>query len=189
VGLDERALAAAMNQLRLQTVDPKREGGLPRSFRVASPLSQSDPLAEYCLFLIVSHPDLRSHASGLSSDFFAGHSENRELFLAWRQSHDLESMRQGLDVALLEHLEAILAKPVPPLSGQELERALAECVHRLRERWLREMKTREKILLSELESEGSSTDLEEIQQSAVKLNTELGEVFLHAKQRKGQRPG
>jgi hypothetical protein len=70
-----------------------------------------------------------------------------------------------------------------------LEHALVECVRRLRERWLREMKTREKILLSETESEGSSADLEEIQQSAVKLNTELGEVFLHAKQRKGQRPG
>ncbi len=189
VGLDERSLASAIKQLRLQTVDSKRESSPTRPSRMVSSLSQSDPLAEYCLFLLTSHPELRSHASGLSADFFAGHSENRELFLAWQQSDDLESMRQGLDVALLEHLEAILAKPVPPLCGQELEHAVVECVRRLRERWLREMKTREKILLSESETEGSGADLEEIQQSAVKLNTELGEVFLYAKQKKGQRPG
>ncbi len=189
VGLDESSLASAIKQLRLQTVDSKRESSPTRPSRMVSSLSQSDPLAEYCLFLLTSHPELRGHASGLSADFFAGHSENRELFLAWQQSDDLESMRQGLDVALLEHLEAILAKPVPPLCGQELEHAVVECVRRLRERWLREMKTREKILLSESETEGSGADLEEIQQSAVKLNTELGEVFLYAKQKKGQRPG
>jgi DNA primase len=189
VGLDERSLASAIKQLRLQAVDSRRESGPARPSRMVSSLSQSDPLAEYCLFLLISHAELRNHASGLSADFFAGHSENRELFLAWQQSDDLESMRQGLDVALLEHLEAILAKPVPPLCGQELEHAVAECVRRLRERWLREMKTREKILLSESETEASTADLEEVQQSAVKLNTELGEVFLHAKQKKGQRPG
>jgi DNA primase len=189
VGLDERTLASAIKQLRLQPVDSRRESGLARPSRLVSSLSQSDPLAEYCLLLLICHPDLRSHAASLSADFFAGHSANRELFLAWQHSDDLESMRQGLDAALQERLDSILAKPVPPLCGQELEYALVECVHRLRERWLREMKTREKILLSETEAEASAADLEEIQQSAVRLNTELGEVFLYAKQKKGQRPG
>jgi len=189
VGLDERTLASAIRQLRLQPVDSKRESGLARPSRLVSSLAQSDPLAEYCLLLLICHPDLRSHASSLSADFFAGHSENRELFLAWQHSDDLESMRQGLDAALQERLDTILAKPVPPLCGKELEHALVECVHRLRERWLREMKTREKILLSETEAEASAAHLEEIQQSAVRLNTELGEVFLYAKQKKGQRPG
>lgn len=189
VGLDEKALSSAMKQLRLKPIDTRREGGPARPSRLVPSLSQRDPLAEYCLSLLIVHPHLRSLASGLSADFFTAHSENLELFLAWQQSHDLESIRQGLDVTLLEHLDAILAKPVPPLHGQELEDALLECVYRLRERWLRDMKTKEKILFSEAGTEGSTADLEEIQQSALRLNTELGEVFLHAKQRKGQRPG
>jgi DNA primase len=187
VGLDEKSLASAIKQLRLQPTGSRREGDIARSSRLVPSLSPCDPLAEYCLSLLICYPQLRSHALGLSADFFTTRSENREVFLAWQHSGDLESMRQVLDITLEEHLDAILAKPLPPLRAQEPEHALRECIDRLRERWLRDMKTKEKILISEAEIEGSTADLEEIQQSAIKLNTELGEVFLHAKQRKGQR--
>lgn len=189
MGLDEKDLSSAMKQLRLNQIDIRRESNRARPSRLIPSLSQRDPLAEYCLSLLTVHPHLRGLSTGLSADFFTAHSENLELFLAWQQSDDLESMRKGLDTTLREHLDAILARPVPPLHGPELEHALLECVYRLRERWLKDMKTKEKILLSEAETEGSTADLEEIQQSALRLNTELGEVFLHAKQRKGQRPG
>jgi DNA primase len=187
VALDEKSLASAIKQLRLQPTGPRRERHTTQPSGLVPSLSPYDPMAEYCLSLLICHPQLRSNALDLSADFFTTHSENRELFLAWQRSDDLEAMRQGLDLALEEHLDAILAKPLPPLSGQEPEHALRECVSRLRERWLRDMKTKEKILLSEAETEGSTADLEEIQQSAIKLNSQLGEVFLHAKQRKGQR--
>lgn len=187
VALDEKSLASAIKQLRLQPTSPRRERHTTQPSGLVPSLSPYDPLAEYCLSLLICHPQLRSNALDLSADFFTTHSENRELFLAWQRSDDLEAMRQGLDLALEEHLDAILAKSLPPLSGQEPEHALRECVYRLRERWLRDMKTKEKILLSEAETEGSTANLEEIQQSAIKLNSQLGEVFLHAKQRKGQR--
>lgn len=187
VALDEKSLASAIKQLRLQPTVARRERHTTQPSGLVPSLSPCDPLAEYCLSLLICHPQLRSYALDLSADFFTTHSENRELFLAWQQADDLESMREGLDLALEEHLDAILAKSLPPLSGQEPEHALRECAYRLRERWLRDMKTKEKILLSEAETDGSTANLEEIQQSAVKLNSQLGEVFLHAKQRKGQR--
>lgn len=187
VALDEKSLASAIKQLRLQPTSPRRERHTTQPSGLVPSLSPYDPLAEYCLSLLMCHPQLRSHALDLSADFFTTHSENRELFLAWQRADDLESMRQGLDLALEEHLDAILAKSFPPLSGTEPEHALQECAYRLRERWLRDMKVKEKILLSEGETDGSTANLEEIQQSAVKLNSQLGEVFLHAKQRKGQR--
>ena len=61
---------------------------------------------------------------------------------------------------------------------------MRECINRLRERWLKEMKAKEQILISELEAAGKPTDLHEIQKSAVKLNAELGEVFLHGKEKR-----
>jgi hypothetical protein len=57
----------------------------------------------------------------------------------------------------------------------------------LRERWLKDLKAKEQILISELEAAGKPadlTDLQEIQKSAVKLNAELGEVFLHGKEKR-----
>ena len=51
------------------------------------------------------------------------------------------------------------------------------------------MKAKEQILISELEAAGKATDLQEIQKSAVKLNAELGEVFLYGKERKKRASG
>ena len=92
-------------------------------------------------------------------------------------------MRQGLDATLEEHLDALLTKALPPLNEEEQEHALRECLYRLQERWLRDLKAKEEWLISDVQSEGSAAELEELQQSAVRLNTQLREVFL---QRKGK---
>jgi len=181
VTIDEQNLASALSRLK-RPAKLKGEGEIVQPSTLIPLLSSSDPLAEYCLSLLVHYPQLRSHATELSADLFP-HSEKREIFLAWHSATDLDSMRQGLDATLQEHLDALLTKALPPLNEEEQEHALRECLYRLQERWLRDLKAKEEWLLSDVQSEGSAAELEEIQQSAVRLNTQLREVFL---QRKGK---
>jgi len=176
VAIDEHNLASALSRLK-RPAKLKGEGEIVQPSTLIPLLSSNDPLAEYCLSLLVHYPQLRSHATELSADLFP-HSENREIFLAWRSATDLDSMRQGLDTTLQEHLDALLTRSLPPLSEEEQERALRECVYRLQERWLRDLKTKEEWLISDVQSEGSAAELEEIQQLALRLNAQLREVFL-----------
>jgi len=116
-------------------------------------------------------------------DFFLN-TEDREIFLAWQNTADVDSLRESLDISLLEHLNTITSMATPPLQGEAQERALRQCINRLRERWLRDLKAKEQVLISEIEAAGKPTDLQEIQKSAVKLNAELGEVFLHGREKR-----
>jgi hypothetical protein len=109
--------------------------------------------------------------------------------MAWQKTTDLDSLRQELDFSLQEHLNALMSKATPPLHVEVQERALRQCINRLRERWLKELKAREQILISELDGADKATDLQEIQKSAVRLNAELGEVFLYGKERKKRTSG
>jgi DNA primase len=182
VGVDERELASALRRLKGLARPKQRSEAVPPSMLISSLLLR-DPLAEYCLSLLVQCPALRSLSSGLSPDFFH-HSEARQLFLTWRNSADLDSMRSALDGFLREYLEALTEKPLPPMSEKEQEEALGDCICRLQERWLKDLKAKEEALILDLQAEGSTTELEELQQLGVKLNTQLCEVFLHGKERK-----
>lgn len=188
VAVDEQTLAAALGQFKQNKPGPRRETKPPPASKLFSHLSSGDPLAEYCLYLLFTYPDLRSHASDLRVDHFLN-TEDREILLAWQKTTDMDSLRQGLDFSLQEHLNALLSKATPPLHGEAQQRALRQCVNRLRERWLKELKAKEQILISELEAADKATDLQEIQKSAVKLNAELGEVFLYGKERKKRTSG
>jgi DNA primase len=185
VAIDEQNLASALSRLKRPArlkgeVDKTLRGETVHPSTLIPLLSSKDPLAEYCLSLLVHYPQLRSRATELSADFFP-HSENCQIFLAWRSATDLDSMRQELDATLEEHLDALLSKALPPLNEEEQEHALRECIYRLQERWLRDLKTKEEWLISDVQSEGNAAELEEIQQLALKLNTQLREVFLQRK--------
>jgi DNA primase len=195
VAIDEQNLALALSRLkrpaklkgevdktlRGETVQLESfQGKDSRPSTLIPLLSSTDPLAEYCLSLLLHYPQLRSHTTELSADFFP-HSEDREIFLAWRSATDLDSMRQELDATLKEHLDALLSKALPPLNEEEQEQALRECVYRLQERWLKDLKAKEERLISDAQAEGGTAELEEIQQLALKLNTQLREVFLQRK--------
>jgi DNA primase len=183
VAVDEQTLATALGQSRQNRPSARRETKSPPPSKLVSHLSPGDALTEYCLYLLLSYPNLRSSASDLRLDFFFN-TEDREIFLAWQNTADIDSLRRGLDFSLQEHLNAVMSVTTPPLNGEAQERALSQCINRLRERWLKDLKAKEQILISELEAAGKPTDLQEIQKSAVKLNAELGEVFLHGKEKR-----
>jgi DNA primase len=184
VSADERFLASALAQLKQKPAIRHRETRSPSPpSRLIPRMSTGDSLAEYCLYLLFSYPDLRSHASDLRVDYLLN-TEDREIFLAWQNTADVDLLRQELDISLQGHLNALISNATPPLHGDAQERALRQCINRLRERWLKDLKAKEQILISELEAAGKPFDLQEIQKSAVKLNAELGEVFLHGKEKR-----
>ncbi len=181
VAVDEHTLASALKRIRLSK--RKWGGDVSQPSSLVPSLSPSDPLAEYCLSLLARYPELRSYATELSADYF-GHSEHRELFLAWCNTSDLDAMRRELDLILQDYLDALLAKPLPSMSEEERERALVDCIHRLKEQWLRELKAKEEILFSGVEAEGNTIELEELQRLGVELNTQLREIFLRKSKQK-----
>jgi len=174
VTVDEQTLAAALGQYKQNKPGSRREAAKsPPASKIVSHLSSGDSLAEYCLYLLFTYPDLRSHASDLRVDHFLN-TEDRELLVAWQKTTDLDSLRQELDFSLQEHLNALMSKAMPPLQGEAQERALRECVNRLRVRWLKDLEARGRILISELEATGNLAGLQELQKPAVRADAELG---------------
>ncbi len=175
VGVDEKTLQTRAAELR----PTKGE----RAKRVVSlPPSQllRHPVEEYCLSLLLQHPQLRAIGEQFSAEDFEG-TENRELFLAWRDSPDEETLRQILDVNLREHFESLMNRELPPASERELETALVDHLRRLREERLRRLKVVEGVLISEAESEGDKNVIKEqvetLLQSGLEVTAQLKRLF------------
>ena len=130
----------------------------------ASPFAKldHDPLEEYCLQLVLGHPELRDLAAGLRADFFRRH-ENRELFNRWLDARPgmdkdetLATVRRDGDDEVAGHLIALLEKPEIPLDVNGRATSFLEVASRLEERNLRDLKSEEVIRFSE-----SPPDLED----------------------------
>lgn len=181
VGVDERSLAASLGKLK-RPFKPRQKEEMEQPSKSIPSLFPRDRLAEHCLSLLVRYPHLRSYAAGLSADFFP-HSENRQLFLAWSDTADLDSMRGRLERSLQEYVDTLVEKPLPPMSEEEQKDALTDCIRRLEERWLQDLKTKEKALVSDAQAEGNTAELEELQQLGERLNARLLGVFLRGRKR------
>ena len=135
----------------------------------ASPFArlEHDPLEEYCLALLLRHPELAGDGPAARSEFFQRH-ENREIFdryVAGGAYPDGETA----EPALREQLARLQQKELRQLDGPERRRALAEVTARLEERSLRALKADEQLRYAE-----SPTDLaDENHYDAVELNRRL----------------
>ena len=153
-----------------------------------------DPLEEYCIALILRDPGimyphgLGENGNGETEFADSGgengdaHSprpehfhrvENREVFTKWKQCSTLDGLRDSLDEGLKEHLEHLLAKFLPPADRKQREVAFKDCVRRLEERYLRDLKREEEMRLSEATVE----EVEEQEQEILQLNERLKQIF------------
>ena len=94
-----------------------------------------EPGEEFSLALLLRYPELRSAGLALAPDLFLLE-EHRALFAAWRETLDLESIRQALPGELHPILDDISKRNVPFLEGTELLRAFEDCVRRIQFRRL-----------------------------------------------------
>ncbi len=135
----------------------------------------SSPVEEYCLALLLQHPELKGRNEGLSPEYFEN-SENREIFTAWQQAKDISSLKDGLDSVIWEYLDSLITRSLP---ANQIEQKYADCSLRLREEFLRSLeRKREQALALAAESGGTAAELAKLkEQGGVEVSVQLGEVF------------
>lgn len=142
----------------------------------------SSPIEEYCLALLLQHPELKGTEKDFPPEYFES-SENREIFVVWREMDDLSALKERLDTATTQHMESLMKKSVPAAKVQE---KYTNCVLRLRERYLRSLESKKaEILASEAQSGGTDAELAKLQEQGIETSIQLGEIFA----RKGRKHG
>jgi DNA primase len=172
--VNERSIEAALSRLKIRpkrTAEPKPEAEL-------QPIL-SNPVEEYCLALLLQHPELKAKDEELLSEYFES-SQNREIFIARQQSAKIEELKDKLDPATHENLDTLLGRS---LSKNRIAQKYAECTLRLREKYLRSLAAKiEAVLAQEAESGGKAADLAKLEEQGIEVNSQLGEVFARKRQ-------
>jgi DNA primase len=174
VKIDERRLDAALGKIKASQGKRQIKEPKPETIRQATRPLLSTPLEEYCLALLLQHPELKDRDEGLLPDYFES-SQNREIFTAWQQAKDLSSVKGKLDTALHEEVDALINRNLPT---NQIEQKYANCVLRLREKFLRSLEAkREEVLALEAESGGTGADLAKLEEEGIEPSIQLREVF------------
>ncbi|MFC1869973.1 DNA primase [Chloroflexota bacterium] len=143
--------------------------------RALQPLLSS-PVEEYCLALLLQHPELKASCQDLAPEYFQS-SQNREIFTACQQAEDLTSLKEKLDATIHEHLDALTGKS---LLTTRIEQRWSECALRLREIFLRSLEAkRREVLALEAEIGGTAAELAKLEEQGIEVSIQLGEVFVH----------
>jgi len=146
----------------------------------------SSPKEEYCLVLLLQHPELKSLDEGLLPEHFEN-SENREIFIAWQQSDKIESVKESLEPAIHEHLDSLLTRN---LLSNNLEQKYAECALELRAKFFRSLATKiEAVLALEAQSGGAAAELAKLKELGTEVNSQLGEVLAQKSRRRLEQRG
>ena len=177
LGISEKTLIGLAARLHRS----RRDKTLKMETKATNPSYFGDKLEEYTLSLLLQHPELKDKAKELSPEHFE-RIENREIFTIWSMTQSIEELLNKLDIDLREHLNSLQRRALPPATERDQERALAECILRLEERGLLNLKIQEESLLSDAESEGRKEDIAVLQQRGVEINLKLKETFENAMQ-------
>ena len=204
LGVSEATLQASLGRPRhRERKAPSRQSRRDQSERAGTAASvtpfatmEHEPLEEYCLALLLRHTELSEpediqeledaqaspslegsrYEGGLRPEYFRRVS-NRELFTNWMKCSKLEALEESLDEELKGHLAYLLAKELPPSDLVHVRTAWRDCVRRLEERYLRELKREEELRLSEAPSE----ELEGQEQEILTLNERFRHIFQRSK--------
>ena len=136
----------------------RRGGGDVQGYAAPFARSSHDPLEEYTLALLLQNPSLWSGAEAAAEDYFQ-RSENREVYRVWTGCGTIDELRVSIDPDVLEHLEALLSRALPPMDLRELPQALSHCLRRLEERRLRELTAQEGVLLAQVQGQPEEAEV------------------------------
>lgn len=185
LNVSERNLEADLARLKPRQVigqakEPKPKAAAPVRSTVSSPKE------EYCLALLLQHPELKPRDEGLMPEYFEN-SENREIFIAWRQSDKIEAIREKLEPAIHEHLDSLATRS---LLSNNLEQKYAQCALELREKFLRSLATKiEAVLALEAQSGGTVAELAKLKELGTEVNSQLGNVLAKKSRRRLEQRG
>ena len=183
VKVSEGTLEAALSRIK-----PERKARQPKQEAIADALrpALSNLIEEYCLSLLLQHPELKAHCQGLSPDYFAD-TQNREIFVAYLRADEVELIKAELDSTFHEYIDALLSKSLP---ANQIEPRFAQCALRLREIYLRNLETKKaEALALAAESGGTNAELAELEEQGIKISAQLGEVFAQKSQTRPRTKG
>ncbi|TET26419.1 MAG: DNA primase [Dehalococcoidia bacterium] len=181
VRVSERSLEATMSRMRAG--QGRGRAKEEATSRVLPPIFAS-PLEEYCLALLLQHPELKAGDEGLLAEYFEN-SENRAIFIARQKTGNIASLKKNLDDAIHEHLDFLTTKDLLVSSEAEIRDSLADCILRLRGKFLQGLAAkREEALSLEPPSGLTEAELAKLQEPAREISAKLGEVFTQRSQRK-----
>jgi DNA primase len=176
--VSERDLEADLARLRPKPVSRQARAPEPKA---APPGLASSPREEYCLALLLQHPELKHKDEGLEPEYFEN-SENREIFIAWRQSAKIEAIRKKIEPALHEQLDSLATRN---LLNNNLEQKYAQCALELREKFLRSLATKvEAVLALEAQSGGAAAELAKLEELGTEVNSQLGKILAQKRRRR-----
>jgi DNA primase len=185
--IDERILVDSLRRFSITERKRKTTKDTKAFTPVVSTITSSSPLEQYCLALLLQYPELKAESAGLSPEHFEN-SENRELFVKWKKSDDLDSLENSLDSTLQEHLQSLMSRAFPPtLKESEVIRreTIDDCVMRLQERKLRNLEVeKQEILAMEAETGGTAAQLAKLEEQGLEISKQLREVFTKQKNRR-----
>ena len=153
-----------------------------------------DPLEEHCLTLILLTPQLlqltnpsEDWVQVVAPDTTNGEEipviplrlehfrrvENREVFTNWIKCSILGDLKDLLDPEIIQHLEYLLGRVLPPLDTRGSQADYIYCVRRLEERYLRELNKEEELRLSQA-AEG---EREQQEHKLIQLTDRLNKIL------------
>ena len=135
--IDKLAGLVGQSPKKLELMLFKSRGGPQTKSAVAEArrVSVANPVEEYCLAIILKHPEMKEQWEELLPEYF-DNSENREVYNVIRSCADSSQIKQSLDSSLWEHYDRLAGRE---LLSNKLEAKLSDAVLRLREEHLKKM--------------------------------------------------
>ena len=97
-------------------------------------------------------------------------SENREIYSHWREAADILALKERIDPAIHEHLDAVLSKSLPG-ARNNIEGRFTDCVMELRKTYLKNLAARR--------SESGETDTDALRlEEDVEISHQLRDLDL-----------
>jgi DNA primase len=180
--VSERDLEADL--ARIRPSQTRRQPSAPEPQPVRSLVSS--PKEEYCLALLLQHPELKRQEEGLLPEYFEN-SENREIFIAWQRNAKIEAIRKKLEPAIHEHLDSLATRQ---LLSNNLEQKYAQCALELREKFYRNLKSKQEVVLDlEAQSGGTAAELTKLKELGIEVDRKLAEVVAQKSRRRLKQRG
>lgn len=140
VRVDMNTIRASLNLLKPSKDRRRLTAVKPSAVTPSARMMASTSREEYALALLLQYPELKERHEVLSPEYFES-SENREIFNAWLQVDDINTLKEYLDTVIHEHLDGIINKTVPA-TRNNVEQRFNDCVLELRKKYLRNLAAR-----------------------------------------------
>ncbi len=178
VGADEQTLRSALPDAKKPS--RRQSAPAPAVTNMREHFNRTQALEDYCLALLFQHDHLRDHTGKLQAGHFLS-TEARALFETW-QAYPGAVLGEVADEALLLRLVEIGEVALPPSTEAQNIAALTQCMRRLEERRLRDIKLHNQLRASgepgsssplTLVTEAQDGSQEVAQESAIEPEEEL----------------